>query len=220
VTNPSLVLLRIRNAGIVDIRDDDFTSRLEFSFRDRQIRGSDVIECDGENEYRVLPLENRNVAVGCDRIKLAEFSMNRGDRITLLVLLSGLAQGSGSRAICTGGRSYGSRPAAVGQISRACHHTCPGAAISVVADGTFNGLNDLAGAGAQQPQTTPSCAGSTGGPSRTGASSAGPTCPSASSAVTPNQAPAGRSTRRSLAGPSWGSRPTTAGARTRTRAHR
>jgi len=80
VTDPSLVLLRIRNAGIVDITDGDFTSTLEFSFDGRQIRGSDVIECNGESEYKVLPLENRNKAVGCDRIKLAEFSMNRGDR--------------------------------------------------------------------------------------------------------------------------------------------
>jgi len=44
VTNPSLVLLRIRNAGIVDITDGDFTSTLEFGFHGRQIRGSDVIE--------------------------------------------------------------------------------------------------------------------------------------------------------------------------------
>jgi len=104
VTDPSLVLLRIRNAGIVDITDDDFTSTLEFSFHGRQIRGSDVIECNGESEYKVLPLENRSKAVGCDRIKLAEFSMNRGDRITLLVLLSGAARGVGVKGHIHGGK--------------------------------------------------------------------------------------------------------------------
>jgi len=104
VTDPSLVLLRIRNAGIVDITDGDFTSTLEFSFHGRQIRGSDVIECNGESEYKVLPLENRNKAVGCDRIKLAEFSMNRGDRITLLVLLSGMARGVGVKGHIHGGK--------------------------------------------------------------------------------------------------------------------
>ena len=104
VTDPSLVLLRIRNAGIVDITDGDFTSTLEFSFHGRQIRGSDVIECNGESEYKVLPLENRNKAAGCDRIKLAEFSMNRGDRITLLVLLSGAARGVGVKGHIHGGK--------------------------------------------------------------------------------------------------------------------
>jgi len=104
VTNPSLVLLRIRNAGIVDITDGDFTSTLEFGFHGRQIRGSDVIECNGESEYKVLPLENRSKAVGCDRIKLAEFSMNRGDRITLLVLLSGAARGVGVKGHIHGGK--------------------------------------------------------------------------------------------------------------------
>ena len=104
VTDPSLVLLRIRNAGIVDVTDGDFTSILEFSFHGRQIRGSDVIECNGESEYKVLPLENRNKAVGCDRIKLAEFSMNRGDRITLLVLLSGAARGVAVKGHIHGGK--------------------------------------------------------------------------------------------------------------------
>lgn len=101
VVNPSLVLLRLRNAGLVEIADEDFTSALEFSFPDRQIRGSDIIECNGENEYKVLPLANREAAVGSDRIKLDKFSMNRGDRITLLFLLSGSAKGvqvDGSRA--------------------------------------------------------------------------------------------------------------------------
>jgi len=204
VTDPSLVLLRIRNAGIVDITDGDFTSTLEFSFHGRQIRGSDVIECNGESEYKVLPLENRNKAAGCDRIKLAEFSMNRGDRITLLVLLSGAARGVGVKGhihggkiirepprrgprtrtlvfggaatlllsgllagvflaattgvppSCAGGRltlegSTAFAPAAT-QIGRAYHHTCPGVGISVVANDTFNGLNDLEGTGAQKGQ--------------------------------------------------------------------
>jgi phosphate transport system substrate-binding protein len=93
VPSPSLVLLRLRNAGLVAIADDDFTSELEFVFSGREIRGSDIIDCNGEDEYKVLPLDNRNAAVGRDRIKLARFSMNRGDRITLLVLLSGAASG-------------------------------------------------------------------------------------------------------------------------------
>jgi ABC-type phosphate transport system substrate-binding protein len=204
VTDPSLVLLRIRNAGIVDITDGDFTSTLEFSFHGRQIRGSDVIECNGESEYKVLPLENRNKAVGCDRIKLDEFSMNRGDRITLLVLLSGAARGVGVKGHIHGGKiihepprrgprtrtlvfggaatlllsgllagvflaaTTGVPPSCVGgrlslegstafapaatQISQAYHRTCPGASVSVDASGTFNGLNDLVGAGAQKPQ--------------------------------------------------------------------
>jgi len=103
VPSPSLVLLRLRNAGLVAIADDDFTSELEFVFRGRQIRGSDVIECNGESEYKVLPLGNRNAAVGLDRIKLARFSMNRGDRITLLVLLSGAASGVGVNGHIHGG---------------------------------------------------------------------------------------------------------------------
>ena len=56
-----------RNAGIVDITDGDFTSTLEFSFHGRQIRGSDVIECNGEGEYKVLPLETGTRRVGGDR---------------------------------------------------------------------------------------------------------------------------------------------------------
>ncbi|MBO0807109.1 MAG: substrate-binding domain-containing protein [Actinobacteria bacterium] len=93
VPDPSLVLLRIRNAGIVDISDDDFTSSMEFVFRGREIRGCDIIDCNGEDEYKVLPLPNRDAAVGADRIRLARFAMNRGDRITLLVLLSGSTRG-------------------------------------------------------------------------------------------------------------------------------
>src|SRR5262249_57446171 len=94
----------IGKRGSGEITDGDFTSPLEFSFHGRQIRGSDVIECNGESEYKVLPLENRSKAVGCDRIRLAEFSMNRGDRITLLVLLSGVARGVGVKGHIHGGK--------------------------------------------------------------------------------------------------------------------
>jgi phosphate transport system substrate-binding protein len=203
VPDPSLVLLRLRNAGLVEISDDDFTSVLEFSFPGRQIRGSDIIDCNGEDEYKVLPLANRKAAVGSDRIRLDKFSMNRGDRITLLVLLSGGARGvrvdghihgggrrniihepprrgpatrtlifggaasllfvgllsgiflaAGTRvpSACIAGRltlegSTAFAPAAR-QIGRAYRTSCHSADISVVADGTFAGLQTLKGAGA------------------------------------------------------------------------
>jgi ABC-type phosphate transport system substrate-binding protein len=204
VEDPSLVLLRLRNAGLVEIADEDFTSVLEFSFPGRQIRGSDIIECNGEDEYKVLPLANREAAVGQERIKLDRFSMNRGDRITLLFMLSGSAQGvqvdghvhgggrrniihepprrgpatrtlifggaatllfvgllsgiflaTGTRvpSACIAGRltlegSTAFAPAAR-QIGRAYRGSCHSANISVVADGTFAGLQTLAGAGTQ-----------------------------------------------------------------------
>lgn len=204
VTNPSLVLLRLRNAGLVEIGDEDFTSVLEFSFPGRKIRGSDIIECNGEDEYKVLPLANREAAVGAERIRLDKFSMNRGDRITLLVLLSGGARGvkldghihgggrrnivhepprhgpatrtlvfgsaatllfvgllsgiflaAGTRvpSACIAGRltlegSTAFAPAAR-QMGRAYQGTCRSANISVLADGTFAGLQTLKGAGGQ-----------------------------------------------------------------------
>src|SRR5262249_45985079 len=129
--------------------------------------------------------------------------MNRGDRIPLLVLLSGAARGVGGKGhihggkvihepprrgprtrtlvfggaatlllsrllagaflapttpvppSCGGGRPTPHRSTAFApqapQTGRPSHRTCPGAAPSVEASGTYNGLRHLAGAGAHNP---------------------------------------------------------------------
>jgi len=127
---PWLVLLRIRNAGFVPVRGDDFNTPLTFGFPGREVRGAEVIEHSGDLPEKILapppargPEPARNaqrraqprprlarmfalVGAGApDRgedaaagrapglgshIQLSrEFLLNRKDRFTLMVVLSG-----------------------------------------------------------------------------------------------------------------------------------
>lgn len=101
-------------------------------------------------------------------------------RIGTLILHSGLVQaigvflaaGSGLPPTCTTGRltlvgSTAFAPSAA-QIGQAYRHSCPGAVISVQADGTFNGLNELNGAGGRGPQAAASQIAMSDGPAPSG----------------------------------------------------
>jgi phosphate transport system substrate-binding protein len=89
VDDPSLVVLRIRNAGIVHIEGKDFVTPLEFSFPGRTIEAAEVTEAKGQSAEKILPPENERKACGTSNLELGAFSINRRDRFTVLVVLSG-----------------------------------------------------------------------------------------------------------------------------------
>jgi hypothetical protein len=136
---PWLVLLRIRNAGFVPVRGQDFNTPLTFTFPGRQVRGAEVIEHSGDAPEKILaqppkpgpqpqqqvrrrpqsrsqsrplsrprlaqrvlarvggaaPVRDDDAAAGKapglgSHIQLSkEFLLNRKDRFTLMVVLSG-----------------------------------------------------------------------------------------------------------------------------------
>jgi len=109
---PWLVLLRIRNAGFVPVRGKDFNTPLTFTFAGREVRGAEVIEHSGDSPEKILaqlpkPAPRCLAGGGVDpgvrgaraasqtsglgsQIQLSkEFLLNRKDRFTLMVVLSG-----------------------------------------------------------------------------------------------------------------------------------
>ncbi len=206
VSDPSLVLLRIRNAGLINIGKNDIRRPLMFTFPGRVVRDLAVREARGVTEEMIRPPNNPLLAVDGNRIRLPPLPMKRNDRFKLLVLLSGTNKGVQGRGFIRGGRVVretrrrgpGTRNLAFGgaaalllallvgafidtsaagpsscatgqltlegstafaplaaQVSAAYRSTCHGAAISVDAVGTFNGLNDLNSAGKASPRAAP-----------------------------------------------------------------
>jgi hypothetical protein len=89
VRDPSLVVLRIRNAGIVHIEGKDFAAPLEFTFPDRTIKAVEVAEANGQSTEDILPPDNERQACGTSQLRLGTFPINRRDRFTVLVVLGG-----------------------------------------------------------------------------------------------------------------------------------
>jgi phosphate transport system substrate-binding protein len=115
---PWMVLLRVRNAGIVPIGRGDFHSPLTFTFPGREVRGAEIIDHSGAEPPVLaelnppaasLPLQGRwprllgwfsgtgnttataaGDRVGTDQVQFtSDFLLNRRDRFSLMVVLSG-----------------------------------------------------------------------------------------------------------------------------------
>jgi ABC-type phosphate transport system substrate-binding protein len=104
VRDPSLVLLRIRNAGLINIGENDIRRPLTFTFPGRVVRDLAVREGRGVTEGMIRPLNDPLRAVDGNRIRLPALPMKRNDRFKLLVLLSGTNKGVRGRGFIRGGR--------------------------------------------------------------------------------------------------------------------
>jgi ABC-type phosphate transport system substrate-binding protein len=105
VQDPSLVVLRIRNAGIVHIEGKDFAAPLDFTFPDRTIKAVEVAEANGQSTEDILPPDNERQACGTSQLRLGTFPINRRDRFTVLVVLAG--DGDSVKLTDHNGRKHG-----------------------------------------------------------------------------------------------------------------
>jgi phosphate transport system substrate-binding protein len=92
VEEPSLVLLRVRNAGSLDISADDFVRPLAFQFGERQVVTFEIAEADPPPLKDLIesggPDQSRPTKSG-NEVILPRFPLNKHDRFKLLVLLTG-----------------------------------------------------------------------------------------------------------------------------------
>jgi phosphate transport system substrate-binding protein len=115
---PWLALLRVRNAGLVPIRGADFHTPMTFTFPGREVRGAEIIDHSGADAPVLVEQETQRVAlsgggisqrlrswiagagaraaavpngqVASDQVQVSkDFLLNRRDRFTLMVVLSG-----------------------------------------------------------------------------------------------------------------------------------
>jgi phosphate transport system substrate-binding protein len=226
VAEPSLVLVRVRNSGLLNISKGDVRRPLTFTFPGRAIKEFTVTDCRGVSRQEIQPAGDLNMpGAGENSISLPRFAMRRKAGFKLLVLLSGagrdivvegrlrrgsvlhesrargplarniafgsvllllvgiqagftFGQASAAPSYCASGRlvlegSTAFAPTAQ-EIGSAYTAACHGAAISVSAIATFNGLNAVADANAtSEPSTDESGAGQSGaGQSGTGQANA------------------------------------------------
>jgi ABC-type phosphate transport system substrate-binding protein len=93
VAHPSLVLLRVKNAGFASISKADIRRPITFTFPGRDVKEFAVSECHGMARETIQPPgESDSIIVG-NRIALPRFPMKRRDSFKLLVLLSGAGEG-------------------------------------------------------------------------------------------------------------------------------
>ncbi len=203
VTQPSLVLLRIRNSGFRSITAADMRKPLAFAFPGRSIKEFTVTDCRGVTRQMIQPPGDLSSPPPAEnRIVLPSFPMGRQAGFKLLVLLSGdgrgievkgqlrrgsvlhesrvrgpvvrniafgsvllllvgiqagvtFSQTAALPSYCASGRlllegSTAFAPTAQ-EIGSAYTAVCHGAAISVSAIATFNGLNAVATDNSSQP---------------------------------------------------------------------
>jgi phosphate transport system substrate-binding protein len=94
VTQPSLVLLRIRNSGFRSISQDDVRRPLTFTFPGRVVKEFTVTDCRGVTRQQIQPPADLNAPLAAEnRIALPSFPMRRKAGFKLLVLLSGVGSG-------------------------------------------------------------------------------------------------------------------------------
>ena len=94
VAQPSLVLLRIRNAGLGRVRRADMRRPLRFTFPGRTVKEFTVTDCRGVSRQEIQPPGDLNSPQAVeDTICLPRFPMRRRAGFKLLVLLSGAGAG-------------------------------------------------------------------------------------------------------------------------------
>lgn len=108
VPDPSIVLLRLDNAGGTDIDSHDMHRKVSFTFPDRKIVGLKVTEAHPEPLGEMLESRmNPANFVDTDKIVLPRIAINRGDHFKFLVVLSGKGKGVTHSGYLAGGSTGG-----------------------------------------------------------------------------------------------------------------
>jgi hypothetical protein len=93
VTNPSLVLLRVRNSGFATVREADIRRPISFTFPGREVKEFSVTDCRKVTRQMIQPPGMRDASIVDNRIYLPRFPLKRRASFKLLVLLSGTDRG-------------------------------------------------------------------------------------------------------------------------------
>ncbi|WP_433002269.1 PstS family phosphate ABC transporter substrate-binding protein [Kribbella sp. CA-294648] len=108
VPDPSIVLLRVDNAGGMDIEPHHVHEKVSFAFPDRKIVGLEVTESKpealGEMLQRQLDSEN---FIETSKLILPRTAINRGDSFKFLLVLSGRGDGVTHSGYLAGGSAGG-----------------------------------------------------------------------------------------------------------------
>lgn len=108
VPDPSIVLLRVDNAGGMDIEPHHMHEKVSFAFPDRKIVGLEVTEAKpealGEMLQRQLDSEN---FIETSKLILPRTAINRGDSFKFLLVLSGRGDGVTHSGYLAGGSAGG-----------------------------------------------------------------------------------------------------------------
>ena len=108
VEDPSIVLLRLDNAGGMDIDPHDMHEKVSFAFPDRKIVGLKVTEAHPKSLGEML--QRRMVPanfVDTSKLVLPRIAINRGDHFKFLLVLSGTGKGVGHSGYLAGGSTGG-----------------------------------------------------------------------------------------------------------------
>ncbi len=83
-----LALVRVKNAGRLDVSRADVENPLTFTFANRTVLGVDLVEAK-PSTLRNMILQDPGLRMTGTQLVLPKFSLNRGDGFKLLILLSG-----------------------------------------------------------------------------------------------------------------------------------
>jgi ABC-type phosphate transport system substrate-binding protein len=108
VPDPSIVLLRVDNAGGIDIDPQDIHEKVSFAFPDRKIVGLEVTEAKPEALGQLLQreLESENF-IETSKLIVPKTAINRGDSFKFLLVLSGRGEGVTHSGYLAGGATGG-----------------------------------------------------------------------------------------------------------------
>jgi len=108
VPDPSIVLLRVDNAGGMDIEPHHMHEKVSFAFPDRKIVGLEVTEAKpealGEMLQRQLDSES---FIETSKVLVPRIAINRGDSFKFLLVLSGRGEGVTHSGYLAGGSAGG-----------------------------------------------------------------------------------------------------------------
>jgi ABC-type phosphate transport system substrate-binding protein len=104
VADPSQVLLRIKNAGSLDISERDLVKPIKFTFPGRTVIGFKFSEAEPESLGELLTSEEAETHFTGSTLTLPKVPMNRADRFNLRVLLSGTEERVDASAFIMGGK--------------------------------------------------------------------------------------------------------------------
>jgi ABC-type phosphate transport system substrate-binding protein len=108
VPDPSIVLLRVDNAGGMDIEPHDVHEKVSFAFPDRKIVGLEVTEAKPEALGEMLERQlDSEKFIETSKLILPRTAINRGDSFKFLLVLSGRGDGVTHSGYLAGGSAGG-----------------------------------------------------------------------------------------------------------------
>jgi phosphate binding protein len=88
VPDASIALIRVKNAGRLEVTEQDIAAPVSFTFPGRTVMGVDVVE-SSPPVLRDMILRDQGPTIVGEKLELPVVPLNRRDRFKLLVLLSG-----------------------------------------------------------------------------------------------------------------------------------